>query len=155
MNHVSKDELSRSKAIDLDRESQSGSPPGNVDANPANTCISAIDNVIGDLKKLTDSASKLAQESGVARPAEDGMVKREEDKASVVLKPQAPNAAEVRIGSPVQPRPAIAPVQTERMPGFIPASVLAAREPKAGTPTIDDVIENLRRLDNADRKSVV
>ncbi|WP_425340545.1 type I secretion system permease/ATPase [Ciceribacter sichuanensis] len=155
MNHVSKDELSRSKVIDLDRQNQSGPPPGNGEADPANACISAIDNVIGDLKKLTDSASKLAQDSGVARPAEDRMEKREEDKASVVSKPQAPNADEVRIGPQVQPRPAIDPVQTGRMPGFIPASVLAAQEPKAGTPTIDDVIENLRRLDNAASQSAM
>ncbi|ATN33145.1 type I secretion system permease/ATPase [Rhizobium sp. ACO-34A] len=41
------------------------------------------------------------------------------------------------------------------MPGFIPVSALMPREPKAGTPTIDDVIENLRRLDNAASQSAM
>ncbi len=154
MNHVSKDELSRSKAIDLEPQNLSGPPSGDGSADPASTGISAIDNVIGDLKRLTDSASKLVDNSGDTRPA-DGRTPDEsrEDKVRVVPPPQMPKTQAVRIGPPVQPRPALDRSGTGRMPGLIPASVLASREPKPGTPTIEDVIENLRRLDNAASQS--
>ncbi len=142
MNHVSKEELSKSEAIELGKDAQPALPAGKEDAGLTDACISAIDDVIDNLKKLTVSTTQLAERLEPPQPVVERTAS-EMPKAFVRPQPDSPTR-------PAGPPPAaVDRIGTGDMRAAVPPARTPPQQPAAAIPTINDVIENLKRLDDA------